>query len=264
MTIVGHVESLWRYPVKSMRGEQLTEAFAGFAGIFGDRIHAFHDTAAIKGFPWLTARDREDMVLYEPRFRHPDRARVPPNLAEAEVLGPGLTPIYPAPEDLAVDVRTPSGEVLAIDDPALIAALRRPGTAEDALRPMRSERALTDCRPVSFLSTATVRQIGDESGIAPDPRRFRMNILADLTGAAGFAEDAFAGRTLRIGAKVEIAIVGTDPRCKMITIDPDTAAASPEVLRAVARNHGGMAGVYGAVLTEGIVRAGDEIVLLDR
>jgi uncharacterized protein len=63
MTIVGKVESLWRYPVKSMRGEELTEAFVGFAGIYGDRLFAFKSAARPVGFPYLTGREQMNMLL---------------------------------------------------------------------------------------------------------------------------------------------------------------------------------------------------------
>ena len=66
MAIVGHVESLWRYPVKSMRGEQVQQAFLGYAGVYGDRLYAFHDAGALKGFPYLTGREQERMLLYKP------------------------------------------------------------------------------------------------------------------------------------------------------------------------------------------------------
>ena len=56
MTTIGTVESVWRYPVKSMSGEALAEAFMGFSGFYGDRCFAFHNSAASKGFPYLTAR----------------------------------------------------------------------------------------------------------------------------------------------------------------------------------------------------------------
>ena|SRR5436190_22920627 len=79
MSLVGTVESLWRYPVKSMRGEELDEAFFGFSGMYGDRLFAFRSTAAPKGFPFLTGREQEEMLLYRPRFRHPERAGKPPN-----------------------------------------------------------------------------------------------------------------------------------------------------------------------------------------
>ena len=60
-----------------------------------------------------------------------------------------------------------------------------------------------------------------------------------------------------------VAVLERDPRCRMITLDPDTAAANPEILRRVARGHDGKAGVYGAVLVEGLVHEGDAIALLD-
>jgi len=96
-----------------------------------------------------------------------------------------------------------------------------------------------------------------------DNRRFRANIYADLTPMGGFAENAFVSRKLQIGRKAVLGITDRDPRCKMITLDPNTAEASPEVLRKVRDAHEGKAGLYGAVLIEGVVRPGDEIRLLD-
>jgi len=107
-----------------------------------------------------------------------------------------------------------------------------------------------------------MQQIGQEAGLDLDKRRFQANIYGDLQ-MAGFAENDLVGRRLQVGAKAMIAVIAPDPRCKMITLDPDTSEAKPEVLRMVARNHGGNAGLYGAVLTEGIVRPGNEITLLD-
>ena len=70
MSVVGSVDSLWRYPVKSMRGEELEEAFVGFSGIYGDRVFAFLSSAGPKGFPYLTGREQQEMLRYRPRFRH--------------------------------------------------------------------------------------------------------------------------------------------------------------------------------------------------
>jgi hypothetical protein len=63
---------------------------------------------------------------------------------------------------------------------------------------------------------------------------------------------------------VVVAVLERDPRCKMITLDPDTARPSPCLLRKVTRDHEGMAGIYAAVLVEGTVRPGDAIELLSR
>jgi uncharacterized protein len=262
MSVVGHVESLWRYPVKSMRGEKLQDAFIDFSGVYGDRLYAFKTAVAPAGFPFLTGRELAAMLLYQPHFRHPDQAHRPPNLAEAEALAPGVTPVYPNPDELAVDVETPAGDVLAIDNPALQDRLRTGSSATHELTLLRSDRAMTDCRPVSLISTQTAHALGAELGMVVDQRRFRANIYVDLNGASGFTEDSFVGHSLRIGAKVVIAVLERDPRCKMITLDPDTAQASPEVLRKVAKAHDGKLGVYGAVLVEGTVHPGDEITLL--
>jgi hypothetical protein len=122
---------------------------------------------------------------------------------------------------------------------------------------------MTDCRPVSIISIQTVRQLSKELGIDMDKRRFRANLYVELESGNGFGEDEFVGRTLRIGAKTEIAVLARDSRCKMITLDPDTARPNPEVMKGLARDHEGRAGIYGAVLVEGTIKPGDEIALLD-
>jgi uncharacterized protein len=245
-----------------MRGEQLTEAFVGFAGVYGDRIYAFRSSAAPRGAPYLTASAQEKMLLFRPRFRHPDHAAKPPNLVEAEAIPPGISPLYATAAELAVDVDTPEGDSLPIDDPRLIDRLRQGLRDRHELTLLRSDRSLADCRPISIFSLQTLHALSQEIGLALDKRRFRANIYADLSTCTAFAEDDFVGHSLRIGAKAVIAITDCDLRCKMITLDPDTAEPKPEIMRHVARAHHNNAGVYGAVLVEGTIRLGDEITLL--
>jgi uncharacterized protein len=76
-------------------------------------------------------------------------------------------------------------------------------------------------------------------------------------------ENELVGKRLKIGEMLEINVLERDPRCKMITLDPDTAEANPEIIKHVSRSYEGYAGLYGAVLVEGIVKAGDTIQLLD-
>lgn len=263
MSVVGTVESLWRYPVKSMRGEELEEAFVGFSGIYGDRLFAFSSSASPKGFPYLTAREQKEMLRYRPRFRYATSAAQPINLVEAMSLASGVTPLYADLAELIVDVETPTGQVLAIDDPAMIPALVAGAEGEHEFKLLRSERALTDCRPVSLISVQSVQELGNELGMTVDKRRFRANIYMDLESAGGFGEDGFVGNTLRIGSHVAISILQRDSRCKMITLNPDTAESNPQILRAVAQGHDNKVGVYGAVLVEGIVKSGDVIEVLD-
>ncbi len=262
MSMVGRVESIWRYPVKSMRGEELREVFVGFPGVYGDRAYAFRSSTARKGLPYLTARDQEQMLLYHPTYRHAERMAMPPNLADAEALGVGTTPLYADLADRTVDVKTPSGEVLSIGDPRLLDILREGVRQSPDLTLLRSERAMTDCRPVSLISMQTVRQLSREVGIELDKRRFRANFYVDLERDAPFSEDTWVGCRLQIGARAQIAVMHRDSRCKIITLDPDTGQSNPEVLRRVAKGHDGKAGVYAAVLVEGVIRVGDSLALI--
>jgi len=261
MSIVGKVESLWRYPVKSMRGEELDEAFAGFSGIYGDRLFAFKSSASPKGFPYFTAREQTKLLQYRPRFRYPDKAARPVNLSEAESMG--ANPVSADPSELMIDVETPDGRTLAIDDPVLMELVRTDIDQKHQLTLMRSERAMTDCRPFSMFSLQSARQLAEETGTPMDKRRFRANVYVDLTSAQGFAENDYVGRSLRIGPKVVVTILERDPRCMMITLDPDTGEKTPAILKKVAQAHEGMAGVYGAVMVEGMLHKGDSVELLD-
>jgi len=261
MNVIGTVESLWRYPVKSMRGEELDEMFAGYAGVYGDRLFAFESSASPKGFPFFTGRDQRQMIRYRPRFRNPEKAARPINLVEAE--SSGANPISANASELMIEVETPDGKTIAIDDPALIDNLRVNIDGKHELKLLRSDKAITDCRPLSIFAVQSAKKLGEETGVKVDKRRFRANVYLDLTSSDGFAENQFVGKTLRIGSKVVVSVLERDPRCMMITLDPDTAEKTPAILKQVAQAHEGMAGVYGAVLVQGMIRKGDSVELID-
>ena len=261
MSIVGKVDSLWRYPVKSMRGEELEQAFAGYPGVYGDRVFAFKSSATPSGFPYFTAREQRRLLQYRPRFRCPDKAACPVNLTEAGKMGAG--PLSADISELMVDVETPEGKTLAIDDPVLIETLLREIDEKHQLTLMRSHRAMTDCRPVSMFSLQSALQLSEETETPIDKRRFRANVYLDLASDKGFDENEFVGRSLRIGPKVIVRVLERDPRCAMITLDPDTSERTPAVLKKVAQAHEGMAGVYGAVIVEGMLHKGDPVELLE-
>jgi len=263
MRIIGTVESLWRYPVKSMGGEALPEVFMGFSGIYGDRCFAVKNASARTGFPYLSATTQPHMLRYHPQFRYADRAAKPPNLSEAMSIAPGVNPANAEPNDLSLDVVTPSGAVVAGDDPALLAMLGEGLRGENHLTLVRSDRALTDCRPVSLISLQTIQQVEAELSIPIDKRRFRANMYLNLAADGGFAEDEWVNHRLRIGSHAEVMVLERDPRCMMISLDPDTGAHTPDVLRKVAKAHANFAGIYCAVLVEGMVAQGDAIQMFD-
>ena len=182
---------------------------------------------------------------------------MPPNLADAKAFDPTVAPAPARPEDFAIDVATPDGRVVAIDDPSLAAALGQNVTL------LRSDKAIIDSRPVSLFSVQTARRLGDELGRPVDKLRFRANIYLDLDAVEGFGEDAFVGRTLEIGDRVRVHVLERDVRCALTTLDPNTAERDFGVIKTVNAGHDGCAGVYGAVLVEGRVRAGDPVTVAD-
>jgi len=140
-----------------MRGEELDELFAGYAGVYGDRVFAFTSSASPKGFPFFTGRDQRQMLRYRPRFRNRDNAARPVNLNDAEKNN--ATPLYADPDDLMVDVETPDGKTFAIDNPGLIEILREEIDDQHQLTLLRSERALTDCRPLSIFAVQSAKKL---------------------------------------------------------------------------------------------------------
>jgi uncharacterized protein YcbX len=233
MQVVGKVESLWRYPVKSMRGEELSEAFLTFGGVRGDRLYAFTYSRAPATFPYLTGREKPAMLHYKATY-----------------------------DEGKACVETPDGERLVIDDQVLLEQMTQGMREGDRVSLLTSDRALADCYPISLFSLQTVRQLGEELGFSIDKRRFRANIYIDLNTQDGFGEDHFVGQKLRIGSDALVEVIERDQRCKMIALDPDTTLAEPAVVRQVARAHDSKAGIYGSILAEGLVRVADEIVLL--
>src|SRR5205823_12812371 len=140
MSVVSKVDSLWRYPVKSMRGEELEELFAGYAGVYGDRLFAFESSANEKGFPFFTGRDQRQIIRYRARFRNPEKTARPVNWDEAQKLSPNLTPISAVASELMVDVETPDGKSFEIDDPALNDHLLADGRENNHLKLLRSDK----------------------------------------------------------------------------------------------------------------------------
>lgn len=261
MERIGTIETACRYPVKSMAGEEMDEAFVGFSGVMGDRAYAFVPTSATtKGFPWHTGREQENLVLYRPRYRQATASTLPVDVTASFAMAPGVNPVFPSSEAFAVDVTTPGGRTVPVDAAELAAELEKEGGK--AVRLRFSERSLYDCRPVSLFGNATARALGEEMGRPMDRRRFRANFYADWGEDRPYREDDLVGRTLQLGDRLRIAVLERDPRCKMITLDPDTGEMDAGVMRHVAQAHGGKAGVYAAVLVEGVARKGDPIWLV--
>lgn len=230
--LVGTLVGLWRYPVKSMAGEALTTGEAGWHGVAGDRRWAFIRPGLERsGFPWLTLRDSAGMRGFMPRFTDPEH-----------------------PDTSRTLVRAPDGNEYEVTDPALAAILG------DGVRIIKQDVGVFDSMPLSLISTRTIAGIGEMAGRSLEPERFRPNLLVEPLGDTAFPEDSWLGRTLRVGT-MRLRVDCRDSRCVIVTMDPDTGARDPAVLRHIAKGRDSCAGVYASVVTPGRVTVGDAVVL---
>ncbi len=237
--LIATVEKLYLYPVKSMAGIALEEARVGLDGITGDREYAFlqADKAGKSIFPWMTARENARMLLYQPVLEQPRKAET---------------------SEPALRVKTPDGRLTEISD----AALREEVAGGRRISLIRSFRGMPDCQHLSLFSLATVRALSRESESAIDHRQFRANFYVAPRSGQAFEEEQWVNYLLQIGERVLASVVQRDTRCMMINIDPETGAQNPRVLRTIAQQHGGDAGLYLTLVRPGVIRRGDPIRLI--
>ncbi len=152
-----------------------------------------------------------------------------PNLAAGERIAPGINPINADLADMGADILTPSGATLAVGDPELASMLKEGvGSGDDhVLKLARSERTLTERRPLSLISRRTGEQIAQELGNGLDGLRFRASICMDLEYAGSFGEGELVVRSLRIGPTAVVAVLERDPCCKMLSLDPIPESTTP-------------------------------------
>ena len=243
MQPIGIIERVRRYPVKSMAGEDVDRALVAYTGLMGDRIYAFVDPQAKHDFPWLTARELRSLVTWRPRF----------------VDAPQPSDLYPPRDRLQVEVTTPDGITLPIDDPQVLETIRQTSQRPVSLR--HSEKGMHDARPVSLISLDTIDAIAHEISAPVDPLRFRANLYVRWHDRQPFVEDTLVNRTLVIGEQVQLMVSKRDGRCAIVNVDPETAETNPRILKTIAKHHESHLGVYCVVLREGVIQPGDAICL---
>ena len=145
------------YPVKSMAGLSMQEAYVGLNGILGDRRYSFvrAEEASRNSFPWMTVRQCTEMLLYKPEFAHP------PSPDQREPL---------------VSVRTPEGGLLDVSDPVLCEQLGR--KLGHAVFLLKSAIGIFDSQHLSLFSLASLRKLAEEAGTAIDRRQVRANLVS--------------------------------------------------------------------------------------
>lgn len=283
--IVGSVVALWRYPVKSMLGEELNAADLTGRGVVGDRGYALIDeetgkvASAKNPRKWKQLFDCRAAFLSTPmvdqaagaiRVTLPDGREVTSNQDDVDAAlsaacGRAVTLRAVAPEGPALEEYWPDIEGLA----------HREAVTDESIGLGAPAGTFFDYAAIHLLTTATLDHL---RALYPpgrfEVRRFRPNlVVTPADGAAGFVENEWVGRTLLIGDQVRLRVTDPCPRCVMTTLPQADLPRDVGILRAAAQHNrvpipafGGdpmpSVGVYAVVEQGGSVHRGDPIHLL--
>jgi uncharacterized protein len=217
------VTELWRYPVKSMAGESLESCAVTDRGLEGDRRWAMIDRSPNREGKWFNIKQHAPLMTY--------RA----SLASG-----------------TLEVSAPDGTDIGLEG-----AFRRVLSESQrtvTLRELPGENF--DDSHVLIVNLTSVRAFALEAGMAVDHRRFRANLYVD--GLQPEEELHWLGRVIRAG-DAELEVTSRCERCKVITMDPDTTEATPELLRLLVERHDERMGIYCRVVRPGRVAVGDHV-----
>ena len=263
---IGSVISLWRYPVKSMLGEELDATEVTDRGLTGDRAYAIVDSTDGKVASAKNPRKWPSLFDCHASILEPNGAGETPRVL---ISLPDGTTVSGDQDDrheilskaLSREVTLESAAHGSLDIEEYwpdIEGLPHRDTVTDFRLP---EGTFFDGATVHLLTTATLDHLGE---LYPEGRfevlRFRPNIVVQLaSGEKGFAEDAWVGHTVALGSDVRLQITRKCGRCVMTTLAQGDLPKDPGILRTAAQHNKVNVGVYAAVLRGGTVRRGDPV-----
>lgn len=289
----GSISSLWRFPVKSMAGEQLSEAALTSRGLVGDRAYALMDVEtgkvvsakSAKRFPdILSCRaeflDAPDVGADTPpvRITFPDGASTTSDAPDRDdvltrFFGRKVRLSSVAPEDFTIDQyhpdvpdADPAGHRDTVVDQKLGSAFF---DEIGSLSPV-PVGAFFDLFPISVITTSTLDRLEHlQPGSRFEPRRFRMNVVVASVGD-GFVENRWIGHNIALGDGPRVQVAMPDPRCVMPTLAQDDLPRDNDILRTLVRHNRleiepgarfPCAGVYGVVEEAGALRVADRVAV---
>jgi len=276
---LGSVGSLWRYPVKSVMGEELNAAEVTERGLLGDRAYALVDCSDGKIASAKNPRKWPRLFDFRATFIEPPRAGA--KLAPVRIALPDGTIVTSEQSDLNkilssalnrevrldaiergdADAKSPFPNPWTVNAEEYwpdIEGLDYRDTVTDFALP---EGTFFDCATVHLLTTATLDRLGE---LYPqgrfEVRRFRPNIVVQpASGERSFIENTWVGHTLAIGDEVRLSVTGPCGRCVMTTLPQGDLPRDPDILRTAARHNHVHVGVYAAVVRGGTIRRGDSV-----
>ncbi len=274
---VGIVKELFRYPIKSMLGERLDRLEIGERGVIGDRAWALRERANGK---IVSAKKFAQMLDCRAAYESPP---VDGESAPIKIELPGGRVLHAADADASAQLSAVLGRELIIERAQGSQHTRAgidPGTIfgdvpienvmpQLTLATMPDSFSLVngtffDSATMHVLATGTLAHMRSlvGEGAQLDSRRFRPNIVVDTgTGADGFVEDEWTGRTLEVGDRVKIVAINPALRCVMTTHRQEDLVRDLRIIRAAAQFHKATVGVFASIGAPGAVSVGDPVFL---
>jgi uncharacterized protein len=267
------VVALWRYPVKSMMGEELNAAEVTETGLVGDRRFAVVDAAT--GTVAGAKNPRKWGNFFDFRAGYVEPPKTGAKLPTVRITLPDGTVVTSDQPDLAQILSNALGREVGLAEaqgsgessgakaeeywPDLEGLDHRDTVTEWEL----PAGTFFDLAVVHLLTTATIDRL---RALYPEGRfevrRFRPNIVVS-TGPAeqGFVENDWVGRTIAIGDEVRLRITGPCPRCVMTTLPQGDLPKDAGILRTAAQHNQANVGVYADVIAGGTARRGDALTV---
>ena len=285
---LGKVDSIFRYPVKSMMGEKIEETCVTSNGVLGDRVWAVRDevrggirgakkipqlmrlSAACIAEPTEYGSDPAAVTLADGEVIRTDDQNINARLSQALNHKVTIWPIMPkeqldhyrrgAPDsdDLETELRQVFGRTadeplpdLSIFPPEILEYESPPGTYFDAF-------------PLLILSKRSLAAMNQRQPASIfDRKRFRPNLLIeDFNSVGDFPEEAWEGFRLKVGSVVLKAEV-VCPRCVVTTHGFEKLPKDPSIMRGLVKENNGNLGLYASVEEPGKISAGDKITRID-
>jgi len=251
---VGTVRELWRYPVKSLGGEQLTQMLVTPRGALGDRTYAIRE---LEFGAIMSARLWSSMLALSASYDAP-----PDSNGRVRIALPAGASVF-ADEPAAANALSQS-----LNMPVRLERARPEGFSQEEIVAMvdRGEfvprRDFFDEEVIHVLASGTLDHLRTLTGGAADfdLRRFRPNMYIE-TASRGFVEDAWYGGELLIGGEVRIRGLAPAMRCAMTIHAQCGVPRDPRILETAIRHHGAYVGALASVASPGLIRLGDPVVL---
>jgi uncharacterized protein YcbX len=264
-----HVESLHRFPVKSMLGEAVDSLFVDDQGARDDRRLALIDDVTGRVASAKQARLWRNLLKCSARLEdgrvHIELPDGSTTAADEEGVDDVLSRLLARPVHLA-DHRS-DGASLERADPDQILDLGVEAEVDAPLLELAQATpgdSFVDFAPLHVITTATLERIGVEA------ERYRPNVVIKTPpGYPAYTENDWTGRTLVVGA-VRLLALGPTPRCVVPTLEHGLLGRAPGALRTPAAENRvesfdfgvlPCAGSYVAVSSEGTMRTGEPVTV---